>query len=123
MSSDALRLLHPQHAHAATPSRSATSAAMRWRWSAGVPASARFDDEAAQVQVQVVLERDPDAPVHLHAVLQQLGAVLADVGLGRADQLGRIVAALLGGGAGPALMACDASSQLIMSANRCFRAW
>ena len=60
---------------------------------------APVDDEAAQVQVQVVLERHPDSPVELHAVLQELGAVLADVGLGGADQLGCVAAALLDGGA------------------------
>ena len=34
------------------------------------------DGVAAQVEVQVVLERDADAAVELHAVLHQLGAVL-----------------------------------------------
>ena len=41
-------------------------------------------------QVQVVLEGDADAAVQLHAVLQQLGAVLADVRLRRAHQLGGV---------------------------------
>ena len=49
------------------------------------------DDHPAQEQVQVVLEGDADAAVDLHAVLQQLGAVVADVGLGRAHQLAGVV--------------------------------
>ena len=45
------------------------------------------DGEAPQVQVEVVLEGEADAAVHLHAVLHELGAVLADVRLGRTEQL------------------------------------
>ena len=53
------------------------------------------DGEAAQEEVQVVLEGHPDAAVDLDAVLQQLGAVVADVRLGRARQLAGV-----GGSAG-----------------------
>ena len=42
---------------------------------------------AAQQQVEVMVEGDPDPPVDLHAVLQELGAVVADERLGRAQQL------------------------------------
>src|ERR1700734_3253237 len=49
-----------------------------------------IDRHPAQEEMKVVLERDADAPVHLRAVLHELGAVLADVGLGRADQLGGV---------------------------------
>ena len=37
-----------------------------------------------------MLEGDADAAVHLHAVLHQLGAVVADVRLGRARELGGV---------------------------------
>src|ERR1700722_5445989 len=37
-----LRRLHSQRAHAAAPSRASTKAAIRCRWSAGVPARARL---------------------------------------------------------------------------------
>ena len=59
------------------------------------------DGDPPQEQMEIVLERHPDAPVQLHAVLHQLGAVLADVGLGRADQLGRVLGSpVRRGGAG-----------------------
>src|SRR2546426_440811 len=44
----------------------------------------------AEERVQVVLERDTDPAVDLHAVLQQLGAVRADERLGHAHELGRV---------------------------------
>jgi hypothetical protein len=50
--------------------------------------------------MKVVLERHADAPVHLRAVLHQLGAVLADVRLGRADQFGGVGVAVRHGGTG-----------------------
>ena len=45
------------------------------------------DGVTAEVEVEVVLEGQSDAAVDLHAVLDELGAVVADEGLGRADQL------------------------------------
>ena len=43
--------------------------ASRWRWSAGVPKSDRFRVHPAKEEVQVVVEGDADAAVHLHAVV------------------------------------------------------
>src|SRR3954470_12517076 len=45
------------------------------------------DGGAPQEQMQVVLEREADAAVDLHAVVQQVGAVLSDEGLRDADEL------------------------------------
>ena len=71
-----------------------------------------------------MLEGDADAAVQLHAVLHQLGAVLADVGLRRAGEL----AARRGRrghrrGAASSLIAWLASSHDFMSAKRCLSAW
>ena len=50
--------------------------------------------------MQVVLEGHADATVHLHAVLHQLAAVVADEGLGHAEQLRRVGGAGSEGGGG-----------------------
>ena len=97
---------------------------IRRRCSAGVPNSARFTRDAAQEQVQVVLEGDADAAVHLHAVLHQLGAVVADVRLGqRSPARGRRAAPAATAAAASSLMAWLASSHVFMSAKRCLSAW
>src|SRR5689334_13639868 len=45
--------------------------------------------DTSQEEVQVVLPRDPDAPVELDGVLHEVGRLLADVGLRRAhDRVG-----------------------------------
>ena len=71
--------------------------------------SVAVEGDAAQEEVQVVLEGDADAAVELHAVLQQLGAVLADVRLGDADQLGRVGGAV---GHGPGRGVADGVARL-----------
>ena len=82
------------------------------------------DGQAAQEEVEVVLEGDADAAVDLHAVLHELGAVVADVGLGHADQLGRRRRRRRPTAAAAAsLVAWLASSQVFMSAKRCLSAW
>ena len=82
------------------------------------------DGVPAQEEVQVVLEGDADAAVELHAVLQQLGAVLADVRLGRARPARRRRARRRATAAAAAsLIAWLASSHAFMSAKRCLSAW
>ena len=74
--------------------------------------------------MEVVVEGHADAAVHLHAVLDELGAVVADVGLGRADQLGGVGApAAATARAAASVMAWLASSHIFMSANRCLSSW
>src|SRR3954467_1040061 len=53
------------------------------------------DGDPPEVQVEVVLVGDADAAVQLDAVLDQLGGVLARVGLGGARRPGGLVVALV----------------------------
>ena len=79
---------------------------------------------APEVEVEIVLEGHADAAVDLHAVLHQLGAVVADERLGAAEQLVGI-GRPIGDAASVAasLMAWLASSQVFMSAKRCLSSW
>ena len=67
------------------------TAAVLGRRAVGQP----VDGDAPQEQVEVVLVGDADAAVQLHAVLDELGEVVADVGLGRADRAGGRVVLLV----------------------------
>ena len=82
------------------------------------------EGDAPEVQVDVVLVGHADAAVDLHAVLHQLGAVVADVGLAPRS---RARAASVGrpghGAAAASAMAWPASSHGFMSAKRCLSAW
>ncbi len=69
------------------PPATSTRSVRRWRCSLGVPYSDAVHGVPAEEEVEVVLEGDADAAVHLHAVLEELDAVVADVGLGGAHQL------------------------------------
>ncbi len=50
--------------------------------------------------MEIVLEGDADPAVQLHALVDQLGAVVPDEGLGGARELVRVVGVRLHGGAG-----------------------
>ena len=90
----------------------------------GVPSSARFDGDPPQEEVEVVLEGDTDAAVDLDAVVQQLGAVVADEGLGHARPARRRRGVAGRRRPRPAsAMAWLASSQVFMSAKRCLSSW
>ena len=90
----------------------------------GGPVGEPVDGDAAQEQVDVVLVGDADAAVHLHAVLRELGEVVAGVRLGHADRQRRGVdrprSACRGRESASAWLA---SSHIFMSAKRCLISW
>ena len=81
------------------------------------------DGDPAQVQVDVVLVGDADAAVQLHAVLDELGQVVAGVRLGRADRLGARRRRRASWRAAASASAWLASSHIFMSAKRCLISW
>ena len=64
---------------------------------AGCPEHRPVHRRPPQVQVDVVLPGHADAAVHLHAVLDDVGRALPDVGLGHAGQLVGVVGPRAGG--------------------------
>ena len=87
------------------------------------PVEGGVQHHAPDVQVEVVLEGHADAPVHLHALVDDFGAVVADVGLRRAHDLLCVPGVVLDGGGG-AVGEGEAGLQPgLQSAKRCLSAW
>src|ERR1700689_1154442 len=78
--------------------------------------------QPAQVQVEIVIPGEPDAPVHLHAFLTHLDGGPPHVGLGYRGKPGGVPAPRPPASAAAVVVAWLASTATFMSAKRCFSA-